>query len=93
MTNIRWQWYRSDSGTGNWEAIDDADSNMYAVSDLSTSNDVDKYLRVVATYSDPRGPGKTASYVSEHPVQATRDDNTVPSFRIEPRVHQRDNGE
>ena len=82
VTNIRWQWYRTSSPTADGEAIDGATSIMYAVSDASTSNDVGKYLRVEATYSDPRGPNKKADFVSEHPVQAARDDNTVPSFAL-----------
>ena len=40
------------------------------------------YIRVVATYSDRRGPNKTASYVSVNPVQAARDDNTAPEFAL-----------
>ena len=54
----------------------------YTVSDTSTSNDVGMYIRVVATYSDSRGPNKTASYVSVNPVQAARDDNTPPEFAL-----------
>ena len=57
-------------------------SATYIVSDTSTSNDVGMYLRVVATYSDRRGPNKTATYVSENPVQAARDDNTPPEFAL-----------
>ena len=84
LTNVRYQWYRSpnDSATGG-TAIDGADQPMYIVSDTSTSNDVGMYLRVEATYSDRRGPNKTASYVALNPVQAARDDNTVPEFALE----------
>ena len=57
-------------------------SATYTVSDTSTSNDVGMYIRVVATYSDSRGPNKTATYVSENPVQAARDDNTAPEFAL-----------
>ena len=82
VTNVRWQWYRTSSKSEMGTAIDDADEATYTVSDTSTSNDVGMYLRVVATYSDRRGPNKTASYVSENPVQAARDDNTPPEFAL-----------
>ena len=82
VSNVRWQWYRSSSKSAMGTAIDGATSATYTVSDTSTSNDVGMYLRVMATYSDRRGPNKTASYVSENPVQAARDDNTVPEFAL-----------
>ena len=82
VANVRWQWYRSSSRSAMGTAIDDANAATYTVSDTSTSNDVGMYLRVVATYSDARGPNKTASYVSENPVQAARDDNTPPEFAL-----------
>ena len=82
VTNVRWQWYRSASKSEMGTAIEDAEAATYTVSDTSTSDDVGMYLRVVATYSDRRGPNKTASYVSENPVQAARDDNTAPEFAL-----------
>ena len=66
VTNVRWQWYMSSSRSAMGTAIEDADKVTYTVSDTSTSDDVGMYLRVVATYSDRRGPNKTASYVSEN---------------------------
>ena len=80
VTNVRWQWYRSASKTAMGTAIDGATSGTYTVSDTSGSNDVGMYVRAVATYSDNRGPNKTADLVSEYPVQQARDDNTVPKF-------------
>ena len=80
VANVRWQWYRSSSKTAMGTAIDGATSDVYTVSDTSGSNDVGMYLRAVATYSDNRGPNKTADLVSEYPVQQARDDNTKPSF-------------
>ena len=82
LTDVRYQWYRSSSRSATGTPIDGATTNIYTVSDSSTSNDVGFYLRVEATYSDRRGPNKTASYVSENPVQAARDDNTVPEFAL-----------
>ena len=80
LTNVRWQWYRSSSKTSMGTEIDGATSATYVVSDTSTSNDVGMYLRAMATYSDRRGPNKTASLVSDYPVQAARKDNSVPEF-------------
>ena len=82
VTNVRWQWYRSSSRSEMGTAIEGADAAIYTVSDTSTSDDVGMFLRAVATYSDRRGPNKTASYVSENPVQAARDDNTAPVFAL-----------
>ncbi len=80
LTNVRWQWYRSSSKTSMGTMIDGAESATYTASDTSTSNDVGMYLRAMATYSDRRGPNKTASLVSDYPVQAARADNSVPEF-------------
>ena len=82
VTNVRWQWYRTPNRSATGTAIDGATDDEYTVSDTSTSNDVGMYIRVVATYSDRRGPNKTASYVSVNPVQAARDDNTTPEFAL-----------
>ena len=82
VTNVRWQWYRTPNRSATGTAIDGATAITYTVSDTSTSNDVGMYLRVVATYSDNRGPNKTAEYVSVNPVQAARDDNTAPEFAL-----------
>ena len=82
VANVRWQWYRTPNRSATGTAIDGATDDEYTVSDTSTSNDVGMYLRVVATYSDRRGPNKTASYVSVNPVQAARDDNTAPEFAL-----------
>ena len=87
VTNVNWKWYRSSSRseTGGTQIIDSAtdqfvQSRSYTVSDTSGYNDVGMYIRAVATYTDNRGPGKTASFVSHNPVQPARDDNTAPRF-------------
>ena len=82
VTNVRWQWYRTPNMTAPGTAIDGATAINYTVSDTSASNDVGYYIRVVATYSDSRGPNKTAEYVSINRVQAARDDNTAPEFAL-----------
>ena len=81
-TNVRWQWYRSSSKTAQGTAISGGTSATYIAQDKSTDNDVGMYLRAVATYSDPRGPNKTASLVSDYPVQASREDNAIPVFAL-----------
>ena len=58
----------------------DATSDTYTTTDEATDDDVGMYLRAVATYSDARGPNKTADLVSDNPVQAAREDNTAPRF-------------
>ena len=80
LSNIRWQWYRSSSKTAMGTAIANATDDTYTVKDTSTDNDVGMYLRAVATYSDSRGPNKTADLVSDYPVQAARTDNATPVF-------------
>ena len=80
VLNVRWQWYRSSSKAGMGTAIDGATSDTYTATDDAADNDVGMYLRAVATYSDARGPNKTANFVSENPVQAAREDNTAPEF-------------
>ena len=90
VSNVAWQWYRSSSKTTQGTAISGATLNTYSVVDTPADpNDVGKYLRVVATYTDGRGPSKTASFVSENPVQAARESaNTPPSFNT-PNVERR----
>ena len=42
--------------------------------------DVDKHLRVVASYSDRRGSGKSRELVSPHPVKEALANNKSPAF-------------
>ena len=81
-SNVRWQWYRSSSKTAQGTAISGATSATYTAQDKSTDNDVGMYLRAMATYSDARGPNKTASLVSDYPVQVSREDNAKPVFAL-----------
>ena len=90
--NIRWQWYRSSSKEAMGTEIDGATLATYTTTDEATDNDVGMYLRAVATYSDDRGPNKTADLVSDNPVQAAREDNTAPKFPSDYR-YQADDGE
>ena len=92
VSNERWQWYRSYSKTAMGTEIEDATEATYTATDDATDDDVGMYLRAVATYSDDRGPNKTAYFVSENPVQAAREDNTAPEFPLAHR-YEADDGE
>ena len=85
--NDTWKWYRSSRNTGPWTMITSGDPAVpvitadYTASDHAENNDVGMYLRAVATYTDRRGDGKTAEFVSPHTVKATKvEDNSVPKF-------------
>ena len=70
-----WQWARSGDGT-TWTDIQGATSPRRS----PEPDDLDMYLRATATYSDKFGPGKTASAVSAHRVEARTLSNAAPSF-------------
>ena len=53
---------------------------MYDVQDTAGDNDQGMYLRVVATYTDRRGTRNNAEFISQNPVQNTRNDNADPVF-------------
>ena len=55
-----WVWERSDDSDGPWVAIANTTTASYA----PVVADIGNYLRATATYTDRRGPGKTASGVS-----------------------------
>ena len=56
-----WVWERSDNSDGPWVTI----ANITTASYAPVVADIGNYLRGTATYTDRRGPGKTASGVSE----------------------------
>ena len=65
-TGTTWQWYRTSSRGSASTAITGADSQSYT----PTAADVGRYLRVVASYDDGHGTGKSVSAVSANRVQA-----------------------
>ena len=65
-TGTTWQWYRTSSRGSDSTAITGADSQSYT----PTAADVGRYLRVVASYDDGHGTGKSVSAVSANRVQA-----------------------
>ena len=64
-TGTTWQWYRTSSRGSTDTAITGADSQSYT----PTAADVGRYLRVVASYDDGHGTGKSVSAVSANRVQ------------------------
>ena len=73
---VTWEWERSPNGFSNWTSIDGAASASYT----PTDDDVGDYLRVMASYTDPEGSGKSADAVSANAVQAAPVTNNRPVF-------------
>ncbi len=74
--SIDWQWQRS-SNRSNWGDISGATSNSYTTG----ADDIDQYLRAVATYDDSRGTGKEASAeVTGRIGDSQPASNTAPEF-------------
>ena len=82
ITTATYQWYRTTSRSATGIAITGATDADYTPEHLTTGGDVDigQYLRVVATYTDGKGGGKTATVVSQYKTIQEIDDNAVPSF-------------
>ena len=74
-----WQWYRGSAMSGPWTMINGATRATYEV---ASPADVDKYLRVVAGYTDRRGSGKSRELVSTHPVKEALANNAPPEFSL-----------
>ena len=76
ITGAEWQWSRSRSKSGSYNAIDDAEEATYS----PVSDDVGFYLRATVTYTDGHGPDKSAMATSAHTVQAINLPNNPPVF-------------
>ena len=74
VTGETWQWAKSSSATGPWTDIAGETSASYT----PVEADADRYLQATASYDDAAGEGKTASAVSDAPVDANR----VPEFPV-----------
>ena len=82
ITVATYQWYRTTSRSATGTAISGETAASYEPVHLAGGNsDIGKYLRVVATYADGRGGGKTATTVSLYPTIRAIQDNQPPSFR------------
>ena len=67
-----WRWARGNTATGPFSSIGAATASYTPV-----AADVGEYLQATVTYTDPQGPGKTASAVSSGAVVAG---NAEPTF-------------
>ena len=81
-SSATWQWYRSSSKTATGTAISSSTVGSTGIGADYTpvADDVGGYLRVVATYDDGRGGGKTAAAVSEYTTISAITSNTAPEF-------------
>ena len=74
VSNVTWKWQI----LGNeWSDISRATSNTYR----PAGDDVNKRLRAVASYTDPRGGGKTATSETAY-VKPVPDPNPAPEFQV-----------
>ena len=75
VTITTWLW-ESSSDKANWTTISGATGAAYT----PAASDVDEHLRATATYTDSRGPSKSASITSDNPVRAAPPTNAAPTF-------------
>ena len=75
-TNQEWQWASGSSADGPFTDIDGATNPSRS----PTTDDTGMYLRASVTYTDSFGSGKTASVVSDRPVEDRTLANARPSF-------------
>ena len=76
VSDLKWQWAKSMTMDGTYEDIDKAILGAYTPKDA----DIDYYLQVTASYTDPEGEGKTAMGTSAYAVQGVRSNNKPPVF-------------
>ena len=76
VTAVGWEWERRRGTSGTWSTIANVTEDAYTPVD----GDEDHFLRVMASYSDGQGSGKTAEGVSANRVQAAPFTNTAPVF-------------
>ena len=81
VTNVSWQWAKSDDGSAGWTDIQGATSASYRPG----KSDEGVYLRATASYDDAVGAGKSARAVTSAAV-ITDDDGSVTLSTSEPEV-------
>ena len=69
-------WYSGPADTGPWTDLENDDKESYT----PDADDEGMYLRVVYTYNDGFGDGKTAEDVSDNPVEKRTVANAAPDF-------------
>ena len=79
VSGITWKWERSagKSKTG-WSTISGATADTYT----PVSDDVNKYLRVTASYTDGENSGKSAQVVTARWVRAEPTGSNAPVFNV-----------
>ena len=75
VSGVTWHWEKS-SDESSWDAISTATQATYTPG----AGDVNRYLRTVASYTDPLGAGKTAWSAAAY-VKPVPDDNQTPEFQ------------
>ena len=80
ITGKSWKWSSSDFKTGPYTEISTATLDTYT----PVTNDVGKYLRATASYTDGHGTNKTAHAVSVRAVRVTPETNSAPAFDKDP---------
>ncbi len=78
VTSVVWVWSRASSMSGPFNTISGQSNSSYTL----TTSDEDMYVRASATYSDRRGPAKTAN-TTKGPIQAASATNSPPEFTAE----------
>ena len=81
LTSRKWQWARGSSRTGSFTDIETVDANGAETEAYTPgSSDVNHYLRVTVTYTDPQGSAKEKPAVSAYKVVAPRSANAAPTI-------------
>ena len=76
VSGVTWQWASSPLETDTWTDIGGATTATYTPVDADNT----KHLRATASYTDRRGPEKSANGVSDRQSRAIPDDNTAPTI-------------
>ena len=76
VSGLTWQWSRADTKNGSYSDVNAATLASYTPVD----DDVDKFLRATASYTDGEGSGKSARMESYRDVRAAPSTNSAPAF-------------
>ena len=77
-----YQWYRASNMTSDGTAIPNATAVTYTpFHETNGASDIGQHLRVVVSYTDADGSGKTSETVSMYPTIGSVQDNASPTFR------------
>ena len=78
VSGLTWKWEISNDGSSGWTAIAGETSASYT----PVAQDVGKFLRVTASYSDGEGANKTAQAAPDNAVQDVPATNAAPEFSV-----------